>query len=48
MTDDLQAEIAAEVERISQLALEEQPAEFNALRERLEKALNETAAPSDQ
>lgn len=42
MNDEFQAEIAAEVERISLMALEEQPAAFNALRERLEKALNDT------
>ena len=33
MSDEFQAEIANEVERISQLPLEEQPGEFNALRE---------------
>lgn len=44
MSNELQEQIAAEVERISQLPLDEQPAEFNALRERLEKALNETSA----
>ena len=44
MSDDLQAQIAAEVERISRLPLDEQPAEFNTLREQLEKALNDTAS----
>ncbi len=43
MSEEFQAEIANEVERISQLPLEEQPGEFNALRERLERALNDSS-----
>lgn len=43
MNEDFQAEIAAEVQRISQLPLEEQPEAFSVLRDRLESALNEAA-----
>ena len=46
MDNDFQAEIAAEVERISGLPLEEQVAAFNALRERLETELNQTSQQS--
>lgn len=46
MDNDFKAEIAAEVERISSLPLEEQVVAFNALRERLETELNQTSQQS--
>jgi hypothetical protein len=46
MNENFQAEIAAEVERISALPLDEQPAAFAELRDQLEKALNQSAQDS--
>lgn len=40
MTDDLIKEVSAEVERIVELSLEEQPNAFGALRDELESVLN--------
>jgi hypothetical protein len=48
MNENFQAEIAAEVERISALPLDEQPAAFAELRDQLEKALNQSAQDADE
>ncbi|MEN9660459.1 MAG: hypothetical protein RLZZ443_388 [Actinomycetota bacterium] len=48
MNENFQAEIAAEVERISQLPLEEQPEAFAALRDQLERALNAAAQEANE
>ena len=48
MNENFQAEIAAEVERISALPLAEQPAAFATLRDQLEQALNQSAQDSSE
>ena len=42
MTEDLEQSVAAELARIGELPVEEQPAAYEALRVRLEAELNET------
>jgi hypothetical protein len=44
MSEDLTQEIKAEVARVSALPLEEQPSAFAAIRDQLERTLNEDAS----
>ncbi|MEY4423983.1 MAG: hypothetical protein RLZZ258_1086 [Actinomycetota bacterium] len=42
MSDELVSQVKAEVQRISELELEEQPSAFASVREQLEAVLNAT------
>lgn len=46
MSEDLVSQVAEEIARIAELALEEQPAAFSGIRDLLENELNGTQSAS--